>query len=427
MTGGFGGFVPREGWRSSAGRLVAIRHPLLLVVAFLSAWAVRDSVDWGLLSQGASGLFSAHPLAVYANTSGLQAGPPTLVVVRMLNLLPGTTGLWIAHVLLAFLGWYMLYLAERWTTAGSTWRSAPLRQGLLTLVVGVPVLLLWGSLAGETPHPEDGLAIFCGLLAMRAISTGNETRGAVLVGLAVAWKPWAIAALPMVLGCSRRRKALIIAVAIPAACWLPFILGDHSTMSAVGQGFALQGNSPIKALGISGDYIPTWWRTVELSGALACAAMAARRDWRAAFAAGCAMRLLLDPAGYRYYFAGLLMITALTERMIGARPWRTSAVWLTAGYLIYLIPLTISYFFQFGGLALVCLLWLQPWRRERFAVPRATVPAQRSGRLPSVLVDGLDVRRLAQHRDVSDRVAVHDDEVGEPSWLDDAEVVGASE
>ena len=377
MTVGFGGFVPRRQWRVWAERLVAIRHPLLLALALLSAWSVRDDVDWGLLSAGARGLFSSAPLAVYAKTPGLQAGPPSLVVVRGLNLLPGTTGLWIAHILLAVLGWYLLYLVERWTVSGAGWRSAPLGAGLLTLAVGAPVLMQWGWLAGATPHPEDGLAILCALLAVRAISRHREMCGALLVGLAIAWKPWAIAALPLVRGCSRTFKALMIAIVVPAACWLPFLIGDHSTLSAVGHGFALQVNSPLRALGLSGTTLPDWWRSVQLFGALTGAALAARRDWRFAFAAGCAMRLLLDPAGYAYYYAGVFMVTALTERLVGARPWRTAVLWLCAGYFQYLIPLKTIYVFQFAGLAVVLFSWWQPWRRRAPAAP-GLIPVQRS-------------------------------------------------
>ena len=386
MTTVIEAFVQRPRWRTSAARLVACRHPLLLTLALLSTWSVRGDIDWRLLSLGGSGLFSSSPLSVYAKTSGLQAGPPGLVVMRALNLLPGTTGLWIAHILLAILGWYMIYLVERWTVRGASWRTAPLGSGLLTLVVGMLVLVQWAWLAGETPHPEDGLAIFTFLVAARALSGRRELRAAILVGLMVAWKPWAVVGLPMLWGCSRKSKALLIAIAIPAACWLPFILGDLSTLSAVGHGFELQQNSPLRVLGLSGKTIPDWWRTVELAGALAGAALAARRDWRLAFAAGCAARLLLDPAGFSYYYAGLIMATALTERMVGARPWRTAVLLVTACYLPWVVPRSALCVFQFAGLAVVFLSWAQPWRRPAHArastagepVPRELVPVQRT-------------------------------------------------
>jgi hypothetical protein len=362
---------------------VTCRHPLLLASAFLFAWAVRSDVDWKLLSLGGKGLFSSSPLSVYAKTSGLQAGPPSLVVVRGLNLLPGTAGLWVSQALMAFMGWFMIYLVERWTVAGATWRRAPLGPGLLTLAVGVPVLEQWGWLAGDTPHPEDALAVLTLLLALRALTCRRELRGALLIGLAIAWKPWAIAALPSVLGTSRKLRALVIAVAVPAACWLPFLLGDPSTLSAVGHGFTVQPSSLLRVMGFSGNVIPDWWRTLELACVLAGAALAARRDWRVGFAAGCAVRLMLDPAGYEYYYAGLIMVTALTERLVGARPWRTALVWLGAGFAPFLATQSFGGLVQFGVLAIVLVGWVLPWRRpagigfEGAAVLREQVPAQR--------------------------------------------------
>jgi hypothetical protein len=388
VTVAIDGPEPRRRWRTWAVRLVACRHPLLLAFALISTWSVRSDIDWKFLSAGGRGLFSSSPLSVYAKAPGLQAGPPSLVLIRGLNLLPGSAGLWIAHILLAFLGWYMIYLVERWTVAGSSWRAAPLGAGLLTLVVAVPVLEQWAWLAGDTPHPEDGLAIFTFLLAVRAIMTRRELRAAVLIGLAMAWKPWAVAALPLVLGCSRKMRALLIAVAVPAACWLPFVVGDHSTLAAVSHGLAVDQNSPLRTLGVFGPSLPDWWRTVELGGALAGAALAARRDWRVAFAAGCTMRLLLDPAAFGYYDAGLIMATALTERLIGARPWRTITLWMIFVYLPFAIPGNVDVI-RFVGFGAVFLSWVVPWRRTTRddgapvsdGVSREPVPRQRDPRL----------------------------------------------
>ncbi|HEX4430276.1 MAG TPA: hypothetical protein VHZ96_13500 [Frankiaceae bacterium] len=367
---------------------MAVRHPLLLASALIFAWSVRSNADWALLSTGGRGLFSSSPTSVYAKTPGLQAGPPSLVVVRLVNLLPGSAGEWMAHILLAFLGWYLIYLVERWTVAGSTWRQAPLRAGLTTLVVGLLVLEQWAWLAGETPHVEDGLAILTFVLALRALVDRRELAAALLVGLTVAWKPWAVAALPLLWGCSHKAKALLIGVAIPAACWLPFFIGNHGTFSTVGYAFALRTDSPLRVLGLSGGVIPDWWRTVELVGVLVGAALAARRDWRVAFAAGCALRLLLDPASFRYYYGGLIMVVFLTERLVGAKPWRTAGLFVTAVYIPHLIAVPGATYFQITGLAAVFLSWAQPWRRaggaHGIADARATaapelVPVPREG------------------------------------------------
>ena len=232
--------------------LVAVRHPLLLSYALLSAWGVRSDADWYLLSGGGHVLFGHAPLSAYAANPGLQAGPPALVVVRALNVLPGIGGELAAHLLLAFLGWLMLALVERWSVPTATFRAAPLSSGLLTLVVGLPVLKEWAALAGGLPHVEDGLALLTFLLAVRAVMQQRPELAGILVGLTAAWKPWAVVALPMLWGLSSRRRASLIALGLPLLCWLPFVLGDRGTLHAVSTGFILRANSTLHVLGLSG-------------------------------------------------------------------------------------------------------------------------------------------------------------------------------
>ena len=288
-----------------------------------------------------------------------------LVVVRVLNFLPGEWGMDIAHVVLAVIGWFLIYLAERWSVPGARFFSAPPRQGLLTVMVGLPVLLVWVALAGHVPHLEDGLALLTFVLAFRAVSQGRDVCAALLVGLAAAWKPWAVVALPMLWGLPRRWRPLLLAVAVPAACWLPFVVGDSTTLSTISHGFELQLNSSVRALGLSSTFVPSWWRGVELGGALAAAGLVAvRRDWRMAFAAGCTVRLLLDPAGFDYYVAGLIMATAVTERMIGLRPWRTALLLMSMFYAnTFLSPGSMGVL-RCVVLTVVFISWVQPWRRS---------------------------------------------------------------
>ena len=116
----------RGNWRGFTDALVSCRHPLLLAVVFLSTWSARADTDWDLLRAGGSGLFSGSPLSVYAKTPYLQAGPPSLVVMRGMDVLPRAASLVIVHVLLAFLGWYMLFLVERWTVPEAPGARRPL-------------------------------------------------------------------------------------------------------------------------------------------------------------------------------------------------------------------------------------------------------------------------------------------------------------
>jgi hypothetical protein len=207
--------------------------------------------------------------------------------------------------------------------------------------------------------------------------------------LTAAWKPWGVVALPLLLGLPRKWRAILIAVAIPAICWLPFLLSDPGTLKQVSHGFQLQTNSTLRAMGMSGSHVPSWWRGAELAGALAAACLAAvRRSWMVAFAAGCTARLLLDPAGFDYYVAGLVLATALTERMANLKPWRTALLCFIFIYTQVLFSSSTLVPLRFAALAIVLVSWMHPWRvperlrsrwTRRSAVPSGLLPLPRTG------------------------------------------------
>ncbi len=369
--------------------LVRWRHPLLLTFVLLETWFSRSATDWTLLTGGARSLFGPMPLSLYETNKYLQAGPPGLVAVRVVDLLPAGWGESVTHTLLAVLGWYLLWQTERWSVPKADSGTVPLKTGLRTLALGMPVLQVWAFLAGGAPHLEDGLTILTFVLATRAVGQGRSKVAAIVVGLTAAWKPWGVVALPLLWGLNDKRRALFIGLAIPAACWLPFLLADQSTLHAVSYGFPLQPNSTLRVLGLGASHVAPWWRSVELAGALCAASVAAiRRDWRVAFAAGCTARLLLDPAGFDYYVAGLILVTALTERVAGLRPWRTILLTLAMVQAQLFVEPRAMAPLRFFAMAVVLVSWLHPWRspRSRFAGSRPGeqvvtnwVPAQ-SGR-----------------------------------------------
>jgi hypothetical protein len=344
--------------------LVRFRHPLLLAVVISQTWRERQGIDWSLLQHGAQMVTSPSAGSLYHIDPGIQAGPPVFIVVRLLDILPGNWGLNVAYILLALLGWLLLFLAERWTVKGAKFFSAPEGPGLLTLAVGLPVLLAWVALSAHAPHLEDGFAVLCAILALRAVTQNRGLLAALLVGFAVAWKPWAVGAIPLLWGLKRHRIAmLVVAVAVPAAFWLPFLLWDPQNFGAMSYAFPIQPESPLRLLGVTGVNVPSWGRTLEIGGALLVASIAAfRRDWRVAFAAGCATRLLLDAAGYDYYMAGLIMVTAVTERLSGLRPWRTCVLLLGLVYVDALVASRYHSTIRFEVLVVVIVSWLHPWR-----------------------------------------------------------------
>jgi hypothetical protein len=359
---------------------VYLRHPILLIFVVGYTWMQRSPMDWGLLSSSSKTLFGPSSLSLYANHDYLQVGAPALVIIRLLTLLPGG-GETEAHVLLALLGWYLVRLVERWCFPKARLLAAPLVPGLTTLLVGLPVLLVWTSLSGGCAHVEDGLTLLAFALATRAISKWKHARAGLLVGLAAAFKPWGVVAFPMLWGLRHKRRALLIGVAVVAASWLPFFIGDPATLRAAGHGLFVQKNSTIRMLGITSTYAPTWWRAAELAGALAAAFLAGRRrDWAVAFAAGCTMRLLLDPAGFDYYIAGLVMATYLTERIVGCKPWKTLLLCLTLMSAQNFLTSAQSVPLRFAVLVIVLAGWL--YRPARPVGPG--VPAPRDSQAQQV-------------------------------------------
>jgi hypothetical protein len=106
-----------------------------------------------------------------------------------------------------------------------------------------------------------------------------------------------------------------------------------------------------------------------------------------AFAAGCATRLLLDPAGFDYYVAGLIMATAASERLAGLRPWRTGLLLVSMVYATPWLSWHGEVLVRFSVLCLVLVSWLYPWRMpavlrplcsRRVALARGLVPEPRA-------------------------------------------------
>ena len=321
---------------------------MLLFAVLGETWLQRGDHDWQLLSSAGQALFGGEGLHVYAADPRVQAGPPTLLLVRAVMLLPPGLALGLVWLMLALVGWYLFRLAEQEGARrlGLPDAAASPSYALTSVALGLPLMTMWGMLAGACPHPEDGLTILAATAAVMSIQRGRATRAGLLVGVAMALKPWGVAALPMLFPLEQRRRALAIAVAIPAVCWLPFLLYDPDTLRATGHAFPLNETSPLRAFGLSGELVPSWLRSIQLLTVLAVAVVVTvRGNWRQAFAAGCATRLLLDPGTYDYYIAGLLMVVAVTERSAGQRGWRT--LWLGVGLL--LVPLFV------GGVAMATI------------------------------------------------------------------------
>jgi hypothetical protein len=385
------------------GRIALSCAFVVALVAATVPWWVNG--DWPMLHEGGSQLLRASALHTYVDVSGLQAGPPALFVIGLITL----TGAWattILHVLLWLIGAAILLLAGRtawasdsrahavtsvddvtvqWTSVllvatlpflayvlsrsllqpvlgtafviavlGLVWlrhRSADGVTGSLTMPRPLWLALLavgpWSTLASGWVHLDDGLAMLAMAVALHQRALGRRWSVALAVGAAIAFKPWAIAALPLVLRPGPRKavcRELAVAMLIPALCWLPFVLAASGTLGAASHAFLLDPNSTVHWLGLHDHFAPPWLRTAQLAMILLCAFLGSRRGPAEALAAGLIARLIFDPGIINYYTAGAVVFIAIAD-LIRQRPaWRTG---------LAIVGLWLSPFFVGGALSTV--------------------------------------------------------------------------
>lgn len=218
----------------------------------------------------------------------------------------------------------------------------------IPLPVGALVAVPWGGLAAWG-HIDDAIAVTC-LLEAR-LQTG--WRRGLLIGVAVLAKPWAVLGLPFL---GRDVRAWGVAAATQLV-WLPF-LPDLVRMDA--PSIQVQRDSVMRLyLGFLAQ--PGFgWRAAQLLAMIAVCWLLIRRGRAdAAIAGALAVRILLDPGGFDYYSATLLLAIAVMHRGRNVALGFALVQWLMYLYGLWSI----------GGAALhaiCCLVVLGcAWRRPR--------------------------------------------------------------
>jgi len=180
----------------------------------------------------------------------------------------------------------------------------------------------------------------------------------------------------------RRRSAAVFAGAV-ALAWLPFLLADPHTLCALGQ-FTIHNSasSALRALGVASSATPGWDRPAQLLLGAAVALVAVRRGrWAAVPLAVVAARLLLDPATYPYYTAGLLVACAAVDLLT---PYRRLPLWTAAAAGFYaveqlgtvlLAPGTLGAVRAFYCLAVLTLLVLPGGQARAVRVGKEPPPS----------------------------------------------------
>jgi hypothetical protein len=381
----------------------------------------RRNGDWPELSMGGSQLLHADALHTYVDVSALQAGPPVLFIFGVIGVAGRVTAEALVHGLLWLIGVAIALLAgltaraERALSAGvPTSDEVSVRRSTVAVIAVLPiaagiflnrdltppllntcfvlVVLLWlwlqhrssrsaaGSAATMTMsrttwlallvigpwsvlasgwlHLDDGLAMLAMMVALLQTVRGRRIPAALAVGVAIACKPWAIAALPLLLRSGDRKavcRDFAVALGIPAACWLPFVIAAPGTLNAARYAFLVNPQSTVYLFGLHDATAPPWLRTTQLAMILLFAYLGSRRSPVDALVAGTLARLVFDPAIINYYSVAAIAFVAIADVSYRRPAWRT-------------------------GLAMVGL-WLSPF----FAGPILTLALLRTGTLGILL------------------------------------------
>jgi hypothetical protein len=294
------------------------------VVAWTAWWvhgqAHPSGISWHFFRDGADGMLAGSGLHVYAQHPTLQIGPLAFLVASAIGAVAGSHALGLAQLVMVLgLGVVVGLLAWLLPPAGRAWR---------VLLGGLVLAPAWTVLAVRWTHLDDVLALV--LITVGLWGTRQGRGHPALAGLALAGacaaKPWAVIALPLLLLLPTRVRWRAVAYALvgTAVAWLPFLMADPGTLSALHPQVRVADSSVMWWLGYHGTYLPAWDRLAQLAGAPLVALMAVwRRSWPGALLAGVAVRLVLDPQDIAYYAAGAVL-AALVLDLFGRRsrvPW----------------------------------------------------------------------------------------------------------
>ena len=290
--------------------------PVIIAVAVLAAMLVvvllapHIAVSFGWVVRGAQALISPDPLALYKNHPALQMGPLSIVVGTPFALVqPQALRLLVVVVALTGSGLLVVREIEALLPHGD---ARGRRRWFLT---GLAVVAVWAEVAVRNAHLDDVLVMLLAVLALRLIRSEQVVLAAIVFGLAVDSKPWAVPFAALLLLADRRRRiaALAAFTATVLVAWLPFILTPGTVAALAGFRIPIAPDSTLALFGLSGG-TPPWCRAAQALLGIVLAVVAVRRSrWPAVLMLVVAARMLLDPATRLYYDSGLVVAAAVCD------------------------------------------------------------------------------------------------------------------
>lgn len=299
---------------------------------------VSPAGSWHYFATGAHALFALGStgggLHLYHAHPELQIGPLSFLVAAPFALLPPPLAKAAA----------VLAMSAAGAGVVAVWaRLAPRARAGSLLWATIPLAPAWEELAGRAGHLDDVLALTTTALALLAVRRGTSpVLVGVLLALAADAKPWALAFVPvlLVLPAGRRWRAALAWAAAVTLAWAPFVLADPGSLLAATYRIPNAAGSALRALGVTDPVTPWWCRPAQLGLGVAVGVVLCRRGRAAAVPfAVVAVRMLLDPATWTYYTAGLLATAVVVDLGLARRSRRSLPVpWftLTGALLVYL-------------------------------------------------------------------------------------------
>jgi hypothetical protein len=277
--------------------------------ALVAALGTRDPADLPYFAHAARMLLSSGWADTFADPS-LQVGPLQLLVVALGDRLGGMGAL--DYVI----GLGLAALAV--LTAGRLLRGRNNRAAW-QLVAGVSFVVF--GLTAEAysyGHPAQVAIPLLWVLAAIDARDGRTLRAGALLGLAAGFEVWAVLGAAILLLARPARLAargLAAQVAVTAALFAPFLLAGDFRM--FDYSWRVEGWTLVRFLVPAGSEFP--WGLRLLQGACALAvgaalALALRRTERAFWVVPLgivAVRILLDPTLYSWYWLGVETLTVL--------------------------------------------------------------------------------------------------------------------
>jgi hypothetical protein len=357
--------------------------PLTAVGLATFAWRYLSQAgqpsSWHYFSDAASGLLHGPGLDLYAVHPEFQFGPLAAVVAMLFQPMP--------HVLIrpavamfgSLLGIAILVLLERLVLEIHPGVDAVRVRRALSCAA-IPVLYAWSDIAIRNEHIDDAIAITGIVAATFWMARRRPWIATAMMAVAVAAKPWAIVCVPLLaIGTDRSRWGRpVVATAAAGATWLPFVIDDHRTLSALSH-FTIvnSATSALRVIGVTVARTPMWDRPVQSLVGVAVAALLVRYGrWWAIPMSSLGVRLLLDPGTHRYYTAGLAVAVLLWELCVAPTkvPWRSIA----AVFLLNATATAVPFGHEAGRVRcafLVAMIALPFWERWRSGATSTMVQA----------------------------------------------------